>query len=335
MRARLTHIDGKLPNLALMRLAAFHRGRGDDVHFTRSLDRGLFEPEYDRVYGSAIFGFSADRVARLMQAFPSAVIGGTWNAEELSREKREPLTLEAFDHAIPDALDYSDYPDFAPSIGFSQRGCRMKCKFCVVPTMEGKPRSAGTISDIWRGPGHSKRLHLLDNDFFGQPRDEWKARLREIRDGGFLVCFNQGFNIRLIDDEAAAELASVEYRDNEFQQRRLYTAWDNLKDEGVFFRGVDRLERAGIPPKHLMAYMLIGFDPSETEARILHRFGRMAERGIRPYPMVYDRSRRDLVALQRWAITGLYRAVPWTEYRHNARRRDRDAADLFAEVAAE
>lgn len=40
----------------------------------------------------------------------------------------------------------------------------------------------------------------------------------------------------------------------------------------------------------------------------------MVERGIEPYPMVYDRSRKDLRKFQRWVITGLYRAVPFEEY---------------------
>jgi hypothetical protein len=35
MRVRLTQIDGKLPNLALMRLASWHRTRGNEVVFTR------------------------------------------------------------------------------------------------------------------------------------------------------------------------------------------------------------------------------------------------------------------------------------------------------------
>lgn len=95
------------------------------------------------------------------------------------------------------------------------------------------------------------------------------------------------------------------------------------------------LELAGVPAKHLMAYMLIGFDRRETMERILYRFGKMVARGIRPYPMVYDRSRRDLVAFQRWVITGLYRDpnCPWTEYRHNARRREDRGPDLFVEAA--
>jgi hypothetical protein len=109
-------------------------------------------------------------------------------------------------------------------------------------------------------------------------------------------------------------LARIAYRDTQFQERRLYTAWDNLGDEGVFFRGIGRLERAGVPAKHLMAFMLVGFDPKETWAGIWHRFDRMVEAGLHPYPMVYDRSRQDLLCFQRWVVRGLYRFVPWDEY---------------------
>jgi hypothetical protein len=65
MKVRLTQIDGALPNLALMKLSHFHRSRGDEVHFTRSVDRDLFDPAYDRVYGSVLFDFSGDRLERL------------------------------------------------------------------------------------------------------------------------------------------------------------------------------------------------------------------------------------------------------------------------------
>ena len=81
----------------------------------------------------------------------------------------------------------------------------------------------------------------------------------------------------------------------------------------MFFKGLDLLERAGIPPKHVMAYMLIGYDPTETMARIQHRFYRMVGRGILPYPMVYDRTRQDLRHFQRWAVTGLYRVVDFED----------------------
>lgn len=84
MQVRLTQIDGKLPNLALMKLARYHSDRGHRLHFTKSVDRDMLEPAYDRVYGSAIFSFSAHRVARFLEQFPGAIVGGTWNTADAS-----------------------------------------------------------------------------------------------------------------------------------------------------------------------------------------------------------------------------------------------------------
>ncbi|MCG8506201.1 MAG: radical SAM protein [Sphingomonadales bacterium] len=304
MRVRVVQIDGKLPNLALMRISAHHRGRGDDVVFTRRVTRDLFEYDYDRVYASAIFSFSRSRLDRLVREFQDVICGGTGVDRGLKVED----VLTVGDHE----LDYSIYPGFEPSIGFTQRGCRMKCRFCVVPAKEGANHSVLTVEQIWRGAGHAKKLLLLDNDFFGQ--EHWRERIKEIREGGFKVCLSQGINVRLITDEAAEAMASVEYRDDQFRRRRLYTAWDNIGDEQRFFDGIDRLNAAGIPSRHVMAYMLVGYDRRETWDRIFHRFDRMVERGILPYPMVYDNARKDLKRFQRWVVTGLYRAVPFSEY---------------------
>ncbi len=310
MKVRLTQIDGALPNLALMKLSHWHRSRGDEVHFTRSVDRDLFEPVYDRVYGSVLFDFSEDRLKHFKATWPDAIIGGTGAGNELLQLTVEQLIGSQYEH-----YDYGGYPDFRESIGFTQRGCRLNCGFCCVRQKEGKPRSLNTICDIWRGATWPKKLRLLDNDFFGQPREQWTARITEIREGGFRVNITQGINIRLIDDQAAEALASIEYRDSQFRRRKLYAAWDNLKDEAVFFRGVERLQRAGIPPTHLRVYMLIGYDKAETWARIFYRFERMTAMGIQPFVMVKDRSRLDLRAFQRWANLGLYRIVPWADYR--------------------
>jgi hypothetical protein len=339
---RLTHIDGKLPNLALMKLAAHYRAEGHQIWFTKHVERDMLEPDYDHVYGSAIFSFSAGRVQRFREQFPDAIVGGTWDVTN-------PLTVEShLGLELGEVVDYSIYPNFTGSIGFTQRGCRLKCGFCVVPKKEGKPRSVNTIASIWRGMLWPKHLHLLDNDFFGQPREQWEARIGEIIDGGFRVCLNQGINIRMIDDTSAAALASIPYYDDGFKVRRLYTAWDNLGDEERFFRGVDTLERHGIPPRNLMVYMLVGYDKRETWERVLYRFERMVARGIRPYPMVYgDRSRvlplggsnqrighRTLSEFQRWAIRKVYTFIPFEAYDVNAKGHlDTAQASLFAEAA--
>lgn len=327
MDVRLTQIDGKLPNLALMKLAAHHRARGDAVHFTKHVDRGLLEPAYGRVYGSAIFSFSAERVARFREQFPDAIIGGTWNLDDPTTVE-STLGVDEGEH-----YDYSIYPGFTGSIGFTARGCRLKCGFCVVPRKEGKPRSVNTIASLWRGAPWPKHLHLLDNDFFGQPREQWEARLDEIRTGGFKVCLNQGINIRMIDEDSAAGLASIPYYDDGFKTKRLYTAWDNVGDEARFFRGAETLAKYGIPPTHLLVYMLVGYDKRETWERVMYRFTKMAALGCRPYPMVYgDKMRtlplggfngrvanRTLGEFQRWAIRKAYTFIAFEDYDANAK----------------
>lgn len=341
MRVRLTQIDGKLPNLALMKLAHHHRARGDDIYFTKHVERDMFESSYDRVYGSAIFSFSAERVARLKTEFPGAICGGTHDITN-NQTVEQLLGIEE-----NESYDYSIYPDFVGSIGFTQRGCRLKCGFCVVPKKEGKPRSVNTVASIWRGEPFPRHLLLLDNDFFGQPRDQWQARLDEIRSGNFRVSLCQGINIRMIDDEAAAALASVPYYDDSFKTRRLYTAWDNIGDEQRFFRGVDTLERHGIPPEHLVVYMLIGYDKRETWERVFYRFNKMVARGVRPFPMIFgDRHRtmdpggyngriahKPLWEFQKWAIRRYYELMPFEEFDNNAKERNKQQDALSFEGA--
>lgn len=313
---RLTDIDSKLPNLALMKLARWHREQGDQVYLTKSVERDFFEPVPDVVYGSAIFEDSDDLIATFKAHFPTAFVSGTATGEKGGVTVEEILGIAEVD-GNPwqyEQYDYSIYPDFKPSIGFTQRGCRLNCTFCGVRKKEGKPVSVNAIEAIWRGPGHPKKLHILDNDFFGNP--EWPARLDEIRKGGFKVCMSQGINVRLIDDEAARALSSIEYRDTSFSERKLYTAWDNIGHERIFFAGVDRLERAGIPPSHLRAYMLVGFDKAETWDRIWYRFNRMVARGIEPFAMVFKKrsAATDLICWARWVNNGMYRFLPWDKY---------------------
>jgi hypothetical protein len=343
MNIRLTQIDGKLPNLALMKLAHFHRAQGDEIHFTKHVQRDMLEPEYGRVYGSAIFSYSSGRVARLREEFPEAIIGGT-------HDVGNNLTVEAY-LGVPnnELYDYSIYKNFEASIGFTQRGCRLKCGFCVVPKKEGKPRSVNTIASIWRGAPYPKHIHLLDNDFFGQAREEWGARIGEIRAGGFKVCLNQGINIRMIDETSAKALASIPYYDDSFKKRRLYTAWDSIGDEQRFFRGVDTLEEHGVPARHIVAYMLVGYDKRETWERLFYRFNRMVERDIKPYPMVYGERERGLPLggyngrveqktlgdFQRWVIGKFYNFTSFEQYDSKIRGRSAVGQEsLFAEPAS-
>ena len=304
----LIQVDGKLPNLALMKLAHWHRSRGDTVRLTHEVRRGLFTGNPDRVYASVVFTKSFPKVLVLKDNFPECVIGGTGLPETMGRTVEMVIGVDRYEH-----YDYTDYPGYEWSLGFTQRGCRLACEFCVVPKKEGRPVPVNTIADIWR-EGTPRCVVLLDNDFFGQPASDWQARIKELQEGRFRVCFNQGINIRLVNDEVARALASIEYRDDQFTRRRLYTAWDQLGQERIFFRGLEKLEAVGIPAKQVMVYMLVGFDPAETMADVEYRHRRLEDAGCMPYPMVFDNKRTDLREFQRWVIQRYDEVVPFDDY---------------------
>jgi hypothetical protein len=314
VRVRITQIDGKVPNIALMRLGAWHRAQGDDVHWEHSPTRQLHEPDYDAVYGSAIFTMfdeSVEGVDQLKREFPNALVGGFGGDQDLRVDTIVPTQFVG--------QDYGGYPNYTASLGYAMRGCRWKCGFCPVPKTEGAARSVATVMQIWRGEGHPRHLHLLDNDFFGNP--EWRSVVKAINDLDFKVCINQGINVRCLTEEQAEAIASMKCRETSFTRTRIYMAWDNLGGERDFFRGVDLLEAAGVKPAMMMAYMLVGYRPRETLDEIRYRHGKMRSRGVLPYVMVHDRFRFEqpdkwhrLKRFQRWANNRKLRNIPWEEY---------------------
>lgn len=305
----LFQLDGKVPNIALMRIAAHHRGLGDEVElrWTGNPRRQLWDAPY-LVYASAIFEKTKEVVAQLLSEFPAAIVGGT--GVDVSG------TLEAIGIETTEQ-DYSIYPNYRQSIGFTQRGCRLRCSFCVVPRKEGAMRGEQSIAAIWRGEGWPRELVLLDNDFFGQP--EWRERIDEIKNGGFKVSFNQGINIRFITDEAAEAIASLDYRDDSMTAKRIYTAWDNKKDEERLFAGLSRLTARGVKPDHIMVYMLIGYWPGETDADRVYRQAKLRAFGCRPYPMPFTRT-RELVGFQRWVIGAYDKRFAWEQWKRGGYR---------------
>jgi hypothetical protein len=328
MKIRLTQLDGKLPNLALMKLSYWHKSKGDEVYFKQSVTKDVFEPDYDIVYGSTIFTSSAKKVGIFKQQFPNAVIGGTGYDMKIKVE-----TLIGCGDYEYENYDYSIYPDFKHSIGFTQRGCRLRCSFCVVPQKEGKMAVVNPINKIWR-EGTERKLHLLDNDFFGQPA--WKERSQEIIDGKFKVCFNQGINVRLIHKEGAEMLAKMKYMDDQFKTKRIYTAWDNRRDEHIFMKGIKIMTDAGIKHNQILVYMLCGYWEGETFDDIYYRFERMKDMGIMPYPMIHADAKnyKELKKFQRWVVRRYYQFTPWEIFKNENeadyyRRVNRNRLTLF------
>lgn len=310
----LLQLDGKTPNLALMRIAGCLRRRGREVVLRHLRNRETVHPDlfeqFDAVYASAIFERTRPLCRRLLEIYPRAIIGGSgWD------ENAKVTDIGVPEDSPP---DYSDYPAFTASLGFTQRGCRLKCSFCKVKDMEGKVTKAATVAEIWRGDPWPRNLLLLDNDFFGEPG--WRDEIDAMNSGGFRVSFNQGFNARLIGDEEAAAIASTNYYNSDFDRPALYTAWDNARDEDTLFVNLERLTKYGVDPDEITVYMLIGYDHRTKSARPrltaddFYRHDRLREFGCRPYPMPYVKV-RELTDFQRWVVKRIDCNVSWEDFR--------------------
>lgn len=286
----LFHGDGEHPNLALATLHALHKERGDRVEL-RNLERSpddiqprLGDPGWDRVYGSIIFEKSKPIAQELLRLYPGIEIGGTgWDLEDGRMVGSSQLPAECAGLAPC----FDGYPWFENSVGFTSRGCRLACSFCVVPTKEGKVRSVARLQQLWRGEGHPKRIILLDNDFFGNP--DWPELIAECKRDGYQLAVIQGINARTLSVKQAEAIASVPWMSTKFHRRRVYCAWDDLGDERVFFRGLDRLKASGISPDSIMVYMLIGHAEGETAGDRDYRRAKIRAFGARPYPMPFLR----------------------------------------------
>jgi len=119
----LIDIDSTIPNLALMKISAYHKRIGDDVSFTNTDDP-------DMIYASIIFKKNKTLANSLKFYYPDAkiIIGGSG----YSLESHLPEEIESL------KPDYNLYPDIDYSLGYTSRGCNRSCGFCIVPQKEGK-----------------------------------------------------------------------------------------------------------------------------------------------------------------------------------------------------
>jgi len=274
MRVGLIQVDGKMPNLALMKLSAWHKKRGDEVVLV-----DMSHEQFDRIYASKIF------------------VGGS--GVDLKSELPEDIELE-----------FPDYDLFKMSkgerIGFTSRGCFRSCEFCIVIPKEGKLRD--TPFEWVNG---ADKVILLDNTFLASSK--WREKLEYFIRHKTKVCFTQGLDIRLVNAENAKLLAKTMYYDRKFLRRRLYFAFDDPKIVSEVGKGIEMLNNVGIPPHHCMFYVLVGFNTTLEEdlTRIQFLKERSCLPYIMLYN---DKEDKVLRRLRRWVNRRYYMVIPWGEF---------------------
>lgn len=183
------------PNLALAKLAAYHKNKGDDVEFANPFFH------YDIIYKSKIFTFSRDD--GYYYNADKIICGGT------GYDIKSKLPDE-IDMMQPNLSIYPNVPkDYA--YGFLTRGCPNKCSWCVVPRKEGMVRPYMDIEEIainWRN-----KVVLMDNNILAAG-DYAIEQLNKIIRLKLRVDFNQALDARLVNDEFAYLLARIKWLGN-------------------------------------------------------------------------------------------------------------------------
>ena len=313
-RIGLIDYDGKMPNLALMKLSAWYKAQGCQVILNPATLSGL-----DKVYCSVLFTWNRRKAERLADVYRDIEFGGTG----ISLHKDLPAEVEACrpDYSLytVDAL----YPRMRgvksqekriekanmlirSGIGRTTTGCTRTCPHCAVPKKEGGLRQVAAISDLLNPD--SNNLILLDNNLLADP--DCLDKLHELRDRKIRVSITQGIDARLVTDEIAQALSEVKLIGD-----YLHCAWDYTSMEGIVMRGVDVLSRF-IRASKLACYMLVGYDSTFEED--MHRFRVLTGRGISPYAMVFNKDEGAADArcrhFARWINGRFYKSCSWDEY---------------------
>ncbi|NDV84778.1 radical SAM protein [Bacteroides sp. 51] len=262
MKIGLIDVDGhNFPNIALMKLSAYHKGLGDTVDWYSGIEH------FDCVYMSKVFAFTPDD-SRVIQA-DEVIKGGSG--------------YKLFNQWLPDEVehicpDYSLYPTYSSAYGFLTRGCVNKCSFCIVPRKEGTIRKHADITEFLDG---RKSAILMDNNVIAS--DWGLSQIEKIISLKIKVDFNQGIDCRLIarDKSIAKLLKRVSWI------RYIRMAYDNSAITEEVKTAIAYLKEAGIPAYKMFFYMLVKDGQIEdAEMRALN----LDLLGCTPFAMPY----RDL-----------------------------------------
>ena len=287
----LIDVDGhNFPNLALMKISAWHKAQGDRVEWWWGLGG-----EYDLVYMSKVFDstYTPD-IPEPLNA-KRIIKGGTG----YGLDNRLPDEIE---HIYP---DYSIYPELTKetAYGFLTRGCPRACDFCIVARKEG--RRSVKVADLAEWRSGQKRIELLDPNLLACP--DHMNLLQQLKESGSQVNFNQGLDARFLTPANIEAINAIRLKDIHF-------AWDYMRESKAVLKGLQLYrDRASRKVHGAWGTVYVLTNHSTTMDENLYRIYTLRDLGFDPYVMVFDRPNapQEIRHLQRWCNNRLiFKSVP-------------------------
>ncbi len=281
MNIGLLDVDGhNFPNLALMKISAYHKTRGDRVGWADMFG------EYDIIYKSKIFDFTGDD-EYCYNTYEYIEGGSGYDLINILPENIESIT----------ALDYSIY-NFNYSIQRFSIGCIRECNFCIVPRKEGRIKS----DKIYQLNPQGKHIEILDNNFFANP--DWQLAIDYLAKMKQRVNFH-GIDVRILNEEQCRSLNKLKHH------KQIKIAWDN-PNENIDEKIKSIIKH--IRPYKLMCYVLIGFDSDHEQN--MYRINKLKELKIDPFVMAFDKSDPYQKNFARWVNhKAIFKSVGFEEYK--------------------
>lgn len=244
----------RFPNLACMKLSAYHKSQGHDVELLMSYDQ---LEDYDKVYISKVFtdtkvptgvlnlswvehggtGFFYDKAPPLPEEiehhFPDYDLYSKWIEDQVADAKNKWVEsgedVEDFNET-GFRKKFSSYTDY--SIGFTTRGCIRGCSFCV--NQHYRKCSLHSPVSEFIDPNRPY-IFLLDDNVLACP--QWKQIFEELNATGKRFRFHQGMDERLLTDEKCEVIFNSNWIGD------FIFAFDNIKDRRLVERKLQLIRK--------------------------------------------------------------------------------------------
>ena len=307
MKVGLIDVDShNFPNLALMKISAYHKSKGDEVDWCCPL------LHYDIVYTSKVFGdeygvmdstiIQADKIIYGGTGFAISIVDGK-EVYEKTNDGELPFEIE---HTYP---DYGLYPELTKdtAFGFLTRGCPNNCGYCVVSKKEGREsKKVADLTEFWSG---QKNIKLMDANILAcrQHLD----LLNQLKDSGASIDFTQGLDARFVNENNLKLLQQMKIK-------MIHFAFDFMDNKDRIVSGLKLAkEYLNLDDRNSVVYMLTNYDTNIKDD--LWRVKKIGELGYLPDVRIYRKAalpkRHILRDLQRWCNNRLlYRSCNFFDY---------------------